>query len=151
MQQSLDGDLADIPSHYKLAGDFDETNGEQEALWRIGKSAFWVAELHIDGVEPTIVGCIGLDAYSNPDETTAELRRVVVSPNHQRQGIAIQLVNAAVTHGKSQGIQSIFLTTSSYQPAAIKMYQKLGWEVQSITEIPIRFGKIRVHKFHLDL
>ena len=91
------------------------------------------------------------DAYSSPDETNAELRRVVVSPNHQRQGIAIQLVNAAVAHGKSQGIQSMYLTTTSYQPAAIKMYQKLGWELQSITDIPIRFEKIRVYKFHLDL
>jgi len=151
MKQSLGGDLANIANHYKLAGDFDETNGEQKGLGRIGKSAFWVAELDVDGAEPTIVGCIGLDAYSNPDETTAELRRVVVSPKHQRQGIAIQLVNAAVTHGKSQGIQSIFLTTSSYQPAAIKMYHKLGWELQNITEIPIPLGKIRVHKFHLDL
>jgi len=60
MKQSLGGDLADIASHYKLAGDLDETNGKQEGLWGIGKSAFWVAELDVDGAEPTIVGCIGL-------------------------------------------------------------------------------------------
>jgi ribosomal protein S18 acetylase RimI-like enzyme len=92
-----------------------------------------------------------VDAYSNPDDATAELRRMAVSPNYRRQGIAVQLINAAVAHGRSQGIQSIYLTTSSYQPAAIKMYHKLGWELQSITEIPIRFEKIRVHKFQLDL
>jgi len=60
MKQSLEGDLANIASHYKLAGGFDEMKGEQEGLGWIGKSAFWVAELDVNGAEPMIVGCIGL-------------------------------------------------------------------------------------------
>jgi ribosomal protein S18 acetylase RimI-like enzyme len=171
LKQSFEGDLADIPKHYKLAGSNDP-NEEKQGLWPITKSGFWVAELDEGGLEPTIVGCLGLgtfsarltsyalfnsatiqtDAYTNPDETSAELRRVVVSPTHRRQGIANQLMSAAITHGKSNGIRSLFLTTSSHQPAAINMYRKFGWEMEeAVVEMSILFEKVRVHKFHLDL
>jgi len=61
-------------------------------------------------------------------------------------------MNVAITHGKSHGIQSLFLTTSSHQPAAMKMYRKLGWEMEeAVVEMSILFEKVRVHKFRLDL
>jgi hypothetical protein len=59
LKQSFEGDLADIPKHYKLgySGAPDE---EKQALRPIAKSGFWVAELDAGGSEPTIVGCLGL-------------------------------------------------------------------------------------------
>jgi len=61
-------------------------------------------------------------------------------------------MNAAITHGKSHAIQSLFLTTSSHQSAAMKMYRKLGWEMEeAVVKMSILFEKVRVHKFRLDL
>ena len=60
-KQIFEGDLADIPKHYKLARYSGEPGGEKRpGLRPVGKNGFWVAELHADGLEPTIVGCVGL-------------------------------------------------------------------------------------------
>ena len=63
LNQTFEGDLADIPKHYKLAEYSSESNEEKVGLRPIGKNGFWVAELNaLDGLEPTIVGCLGLGA-----------------------------------------------------------------------------------------
>ena len=64
LKQSFEGDLADIPKHYKLAGS-GEPNEKTQGLRPIAKSGFWVAELVDEGgSEPTIVGCLGLGTSS---------------------------------------------------------------------------------------
>ena len=62
LKLSFEGDLADIPKHYKLAEPSGEPSEEKEGDWPIGKSGFWVAELDAGSSESTIVGCIGLGA-----------------------------------------------------------------------------------------
>ncbi|KIM49790.1 hypothetical protein M413DRAFT_438922 [Hebeloma cylindrosporum] len=60
LKQSFEGDLANIPKHYKLMRHSGESDDEK--LRATDKSCFWVAELDEGGSEPTIVGCIGLGA-----------------------------------------------------------------------------------------
>jgi len=62
VKETFEGDLGDIRKHYKLARYSGEPNGEKLGLRPIDKSGFWVAELDADGLEPTIVGCLGLGA-----------------------------------------------------------------------------------------
>lgn len=65
---------------------------------------------------------------TNPDPYTGELRRVVVSPRARRQGVARKLLKVLVEYAQSQGVKSIFLSTSQYQEPAIRLYKRLGWK-----------------------
>ncbi|KDR82123.1 hypothetical protein GALMADRAFT_240646 [Galerina marginata CBS 339.88] len=150
LKKSLNGDLADISTTYgmkslKVGG----TNAGD--LYPAGKSGFWIAESYGENLEPELVGCVGLDFNTNPDETKAELRRMVVSSRHRRRGIAHLLLKAAVGHARKNTIKSIYLTTSSFQSPAINMYKKLGWNVEGIRKVRFLFENVHIYEFNLDV
>jgi len=52
---------------------------------------------------------------------------MMVSPICRRRGVAGHLIRTSLEHGRKHGIQSIFLSTSSFQKSAIELYQKNGF------------------------
>jgi len=83
--------------------------------------------------------------------TTSELRRMVVSPNFRRRGIAQKLIKRAIEHARERGVEHIYLTTLSYQAAAVKMYLKLNWEVKKHYKPTILFDKLWAYELLLDV
>ncbi|KAF8888254.1 acyl-CoA N-acyltransferase [Infundibulicybe gibba] len=126
MNESMNSDLGDVAANYKLR----PVVGSSWELEPSGRSAFWVAETSTpDGLGKEIVGCVGLDyytRYSKEDPTSAELRRMVVSPHHQRRGIGSKLLRTLIPYARKQGLKSIMLSTSTFQAPAVAMYQRLG-------------------------
>ena len=100
---SLADDLADVAGNY---------------LRRPG-SDFWVAEQ--DG---RIVGCVGV--YRHADGQV-ELRRLVVDPAVQRQGLASRLMAQAEDFCRAAGCPRLMLWTSSHTTAAISFYEGRGY------------------------
>lgn len=100
---SLAADLADVAGSY---------------LHRPG-SDFWVAEQ--DG---RIVGCVGVYRH---DDGEVELRRLVVDPAVQRQGLASRLMAQAEDFCRAAGYPRMMLWTSSHTTAAIGFYEGRGY------------------------
>lgn len=121
-EDSLRADLVDIGKHYCVS----KSEGTRSSA-----SYFWVVEAYSDVTGYCeIVGTVGLDSSTNDDQTTAELRRMTVSPHHRRLGIGQLLLITLIAHARERGLASVFLTTTSYQAPAIRLYERMGWVVQ---------------------
>jgi ribosomal protein S18 acetylase RimI-like enzyme len=145
-ENSLRADLADIGKHYCVS----ESEGTRDA--QSSASCFWVVEAYSDETGYCeIVGTVGLgasiqlffcsllinttDSSTKDDQNTAELRRMAVSPHHRRLGIGQLLAITLIAHARERGLASVFLTTTSYQAPAIRLYERMGWVVQRRTAV----------------
>ncbi|HHR6207821.1 TPA: GNAT family N-acetyltransferase [Providencia alcalifaciens] len=82
------------------------------------RSAYWVVEM--DG---KIVGGGGISQVAGGDEHTAELQNSVL----RGKGLAKQIVLMSLEFAKQQGYTRCYLETTSELQAAIKLYEKLGF------------------------
>ncbi|TFK24630.1 acyl-CoA N-acyltransferase [Coprinopsis marcescibilis] len=140
---SLEYDLKDIGAYYmgRVAKEKDPN-----CVWN---SIIWVAET----VEGQVIGAVALfdpadprdnDGFakaednSRPNVKKYELRRMAVDNRYRRRGIGDALIRTLVSHvrqldasgsGESQDLctKVIGLSTTVYQLAAAKMYEKHGW------------------------
>jgi N-acetyltransferase 8 len=141
---ALKADLADIADHYRLR----PIRPDDEELMPSGASGFWVVEMEYPDGGQEIVGCVALgmnlkrplssradsssvDCSTNLDGTLeSELRRMAVSPNHRRMGIAALLVETLIAHARKHHVPSIVLGTTQFQHTAMRLYRKFGWVEQ---------------------
>ncbi len=57
----------------------------------------------------------------------AEIKRMYVRPARRSQGIGKQLLHQIETFAKQSNVRTLRLETGVYQPAAIHLYQQLGY------------------------
>ncbi|KAJ7776971.1 hypothetical protein DFH07DRAFT_704322, partial [Mycena maculata] len=63
----------------------------------------------------------------------AELRRMIVSERHRWHGIGGHLIRTLIAHAETiPAFQCIELGVTKSQPAAHRIYERLGWKVASI-------------------
>lgn len=73
--------------------------------------------------KPVACGCIKpLSKYS------CELKRMFVKRGFRRQGIAASILEKLRTEAKRRGYRKILLETGPFQPEAINLYKKFGFE-----------------------
>lgn len=87
------------------------------------RSAYWVVEM--DG---KIVGGGGISQVAGGDEHTAELQKMYLSSVLRGKGLAKQIVLMSLEFAKQQGYTRCYLETTSELQAAIKLYEKLGFD-----------------------
>lgn len=97
-----ESDLHDIEAHYRSAGSY-----------------FWVAE--VDG---ELVGMTGIEQV---DPETGRLRRMRVTTERRRTGIAQALLETAERFCREQGYKRLVLDTTEQQTAAHGLYEKNGF------------------------
>lgn len=97
----------------ELAEDADSLAGEAES-WA------WVAS--VDG-EPA--GCVLLYGET---AALAEFRRLWVRPTHRGLGVGRRLVRTVVDHARTEGYETLALTTPPWSEAAQSLYESLGFE-----------------------
>ncbi len=102
----------------------------RDAATRISDAAVLVAEL--DG---KIVATVTLAAHGShlaeiarPDEL--EVRMLAVAPEVRRQGIAENLMSAALQHAQGVGSNALVLSTEIPMSGAHRLYEKLGYSRQ---------------------
>jgi ribosomal protein S18 acetylase RimI-like enzyme len=99
-------DVHDLASHY---------------LNEDSRSSFWVAERAGAG----LVGMIGV--WSAQDHH-GQVRRLLVHPDHRKQGIGRRLVEAALQFCADRGYVKVVLDTDVDQQAAIALFKQCGFE-----------------------
>ncbi len=113
-------DMADRFEAYITASIAEEI-GRIKAYYAAKNGQFWVAyEGNI------LVGMVGVEQHGND---AMELRRMYVSPNHRRKGIAHKMLGFVENWCRNVGISTMVLSTSELQPAAIKFYETSGYKL----------------------
>ena len=93
---------------------------------------FYFVVAYIEG-EPVGCGCIKpLSKYG------CELKRMFVKQGFRKKGIAVKLFEKLEKEAKKRGYNKILLETGPYQPEAINLYKKLGFQESGA------FGKYKV-------
>ncbi|MBV9737858.1 MAG: GNAT family N-acetyltransferase [Candidatus Eremiobacteraeota bacterium] len=88
-----------------------------------GRGGFWLAQI----AEAT-VGCIAIRPLDNIGAQVCEVKRLYVAPDHRSQGIADLLYGALEAFARSRGFRSIYLDTTDGMQAAIRFYERHGFE-----------------------
>ena len=71
------------------------------------------------------IGCVALRPLSSE---IAEVKRMYVQPAARRTGIARRLMEALEASARETGFTEVWLETGLGQPAAIRLYESLGYE-----------------------
>lgn len=101
--QKFDIDLTDLEKNYF------QDNGH-----------FWI----VKNEESRVIASLGLKNYKN---NTAELKRIAVSPEYQRQGIATELLATAIEYAKKINCKKVFLWTDIRYKISHIFYEKSGF------------------------
>ena len=110
--------LADLSRRYGGDGD---TTPIQPGEFDPPMGGFFVA--YVDHVP---AGCCGWRTFAE-DETTAELKRLYVTPEFRGQGVARRLLAAVEEAARGAGRERIWLETGTAQPEAIALYEQAGY------------------------
>jgi putative acetyltransferase len=70
-------------------------------------------------------GCGGVQCFG---KEYAELKRMYVRPDYRRKGLGDQIVKHLEAYAQAQGIGIIRLETGIYQEAAIRLYERMGYQ-----------------------
>jgi len=74
-----------------------------------------------------LAGGVGVRPIADPRQRVGEVKRLWVRPDLRRQGLAQELMEAALREAQARGFLEIYLETGDRQPEAHALYQKMGW------------------------
>ncbi|MEL7296620.1 MAG: GNAT family N-acetyltransferase [Pseudomonadota bacterium] len=78
-------------------------------------------------VDNTLAACGGLKFYDDAVRY-AEIKRVFVDSLFRSQGLAVGIMTAIEHHVRAEGVQWVRLEAGPLQPAALRLYAKLGYQ-----------------------
>lgn len=116
---------------------------------------FWVAVVteqlakaspqeQTSGAHDRVIGMVGVVATKTD---VAEMRRLRVTPNFRRQGIAARLLRAALAHCRDQGFLKVLLDARLEQTAAVQLFEREGFQFSRNRES----AGLQIREFYLDL
>lgn len=100
----------------------DPTLEDMFSVYNNGRSQYWVIEL--DG---KVVGGGGFAPLAGMPEV-CELQKMYFLPETRGKGLAKKLVNMSMEKAKALGYQHMYLETTECLNAAVKLYEKLGFD-----------------------
>ncbi|KAJ7719943.1 hypothetical protein B0H16DRAFT_1897013 [Mycena metata] len=120
---ALASDMRDISVHYAHPAVF--------LVAAVAKKPYRDDELNrIEEEEPEeVVGCVGVEYLPEKDAKAVEIRRMIVTAKQRRAGLGTRLMLETIRHAETiPGVEFIKLSTSQWQFAAQRLYERLGWE-----------------------
>lgn len=87
-------------------------------------SALWVVKQ-----ADKIIGTFGAQRVTDTD---IELRRMYLDSQYRGQGLSRRMLTHAEEHARQQGFHRMILSTAELQAAAVKFYDKSGYELNKI-------------------
>jgi len=98
----------------------------------------------------TLVGCIAIAGDRDRPED-ARLRWYIVDPLWQGLGIGWMLITKAIDFSREAGYKRIYLWTFEGLKQAQSVYERKGFELSEVRDVPQWGGIIREQKYELRL
>lgn len=99
---------------------------ETELATLPGKYAAPSGQILLAQVDGVAVGCVALRAMDKAN--SAEMKRLYVQPSARGLRLGEQLAVAICDQARQKGYSYIYLDTLTTMPAAVALYEKLGFE-----------------------
>ena len=98
-----------------------------------GDHVFYAQFNKIDMIQHVIVAYeneapVGSVAFKKYDDTSAEVKRMYVLPQHRNKGIAASVLLQLEQWAKEEGFTTTVLETGMKQPEAIRLYEKSSYK-----------------------
>jgi len=97
-----------------------------ETFWSelagVPETRYYLVAEALDG---EIVGYAGL--FAGRDQ--ADVQTIAVRPDHQRTGLGRRLLNSLLDEARRRGCREVFLEVRAENTAAIRLYERTGFEV----------------------
>ena len=98
-----------------------------------GDHVFYAQFNKIDMIQHVIVAYeneapVGSGAFKKYDDTSAEVKRMYVLPQHRNKGIAASVLLQLEQWAKEEGFTTTVLETGMKQPEAIRLYEKSSYK-----------------------
>jgi ribosomal protein S18 acetylase RimI-like enzyme len=107
----------------------------------------------IGAFDPGLVGTIGL--YRDQHIKMAHKVHIwgmYVAPTHRRQGIGLQLLEAAIEHARSlSNVEIVRLSVSSTAPGAERLYERLGFRIWGTEPDSLHYNGQSATEYHMLL
>jgi len=106
------------------------------------KKLFFERELERDDSIHRIIGVfklgklVGICATAANGKAFAEVLQMYVRPSHQGKGVVDLLLDHAAENARKAGCMTLRLTVRIANKAALKAYQKYGFELLDRTDVP---------------
>jgi GNAT superfamily N-acetyltransferase len=75
-----------------------------------------------------LAGGVGVRPILDPARGMGEVKRLWVRPDLRRSGVARSLMAVVLHEAMACGYRELYLETGPRQPAARRLYERLGWE-----------------------
>ena len=103
-----------------------------------------------DGAQ--LVGVVGLYRDWHPKTAhNAIVWGTYVQPPHRGRGIGRELMEAAIAHARTLGVDNVRLSVSDSAPAARRLYERLGFRLWGTQPDALRHGDVRMAEHRLVL
>jgi RimJ/RimL family protein N-acetyltransferase len=102
--------------------------------------------------KPALVGSLGLfrDRHLKASHRV-HLWGMYVDPDHRGQGVAAELLNAAIAHARTLGVSWALLSVSTAAPAALRLYERAGFRIWGTEPDALRHNGESVSERHMAL
>ena len=107
-------------------GYLDQQNYEHELTHLEEKYGEPAGRLYLAEWDGAVAGCVALHRLS---DSLAELKRLYVRPAFRGRGIGRALTERIIGEARLAGYQTLQLDTQPFLPEAIRLYERLGFEV----------------------
>ena len=107
----------------------------------------------IGAFENELIGAVGLhrDRHLKASHKI-HLWGMYVAPSHRRQGLASELLDAAIRHARTlPGVAWIHLSVTSAAPGAHRLYERAGFRVWGVEPDALTYGGQTVVEYHMAL
>jgi len=121
---------------------FDPDQWPPEVFWSELAADRWYVVAEADG---EVVGYAGLAVAGSQ----ADVQTVAVSPDAQGRGLGRLLVDALLAEASRQGATGVLLEVRADNPAAIHLYERIGFERIAVRRRYYQPGDIDAHVMRL--
>ena len=139
--------LRDEPDAFTSSYAEERELGVEAAAQRLDAHPFWGAYRHAE-----LYGFVGLQREPRTkNRHKATVMGMYVAPEARGQGLGRVLLEALVRHARANGIESLVLTVTEGNAAALSLYETVGFRSFGVEPDAIRVGGRSHAKNHMHL
>jgi RimJ/RimL family protein N-acetyltransferase len=142
--------LLEAPLAFGASPTDDSAAGPEAVREQLRRAPAWVI---LGAFRPALIGAVGLfrDRHLKGAHK-AHLWGMYVAPSHRREGVAAELLQAALQHARAlPGVSWVHLSVSAAAPEAQRLYERAGFRVWGTEPDALRHDGHAVVTHHMAL